>query len=251
MQPGTGSGSGYLASTVGVLAIVAAARALRAHRFGPRRIRVAAALGMAFGIAGSVAMIYSMLVVGLAPLGVALPPDPLTLARLVPTSSISPTTGIAAPAQAPVIAKPAATPAASPAVQPAAVPSSPANAAQSAPAPVAPNETPLAAPYPTPTTADAEVQQLQTLATALRSALVAAHPVGSAWPAHLYRRDLTDEQLIDLQAGHTLTTAPPTTTVGYSASADGSEYSFELTGGTFGSIVRYDSLSGVFTSSAG
>ncbi|PZE80214.1 hypothetical protein DEI91_14665 [Curtobacterium sp. MCBD17_032] len=215
--------TGFVASTIGITAIVVGCHAVRLARWGSAAVRAFGRGGAVLGGVGTALMAYAVLAVTLVPAGIALPAVSLPITGN--DSWMQSSTAVVEQA-APSIEDDVAAPDAARADE--------AGAAQAAaPAPGA-----LPAIASTETERDALTQSVGTLAFIMRQ----RYGTGP-FPATLVV-DTSSTASIRLVDGSVLTSIPSGAQVAYSVTPDATAWSVTVLGGEFGTTAHFDSTVG-------
>ncbi|QWS34894.1 hypothetical protein [Curtobacterium aetherium] len=224
-----GVSTGFVASTIGVTAIVVGTHAVRLARWGSPTVRAFGRGGALLGGIGSALMAYAVLAFGLSTTGIVLPPLSLAIEHTERTLTLP---------------EAERQPAAVEADAPAAVAGEggPAEVGQStAEAPPAAVTVP-AAPLPPLTAAEERSALMQTVGT-LSFVLRQRFEAGPFPPALVV--ESAPQHRITLADGSPLVALPPGAQVTYSVSADAASWSVSVVGAQFGATATYDSRTGV------
>jgi hypothetical protein len=223
--------TGFIASSVGITAIVVGRHAVRVARWGSATVRAFGRGGALLGAVGTALMAYAVLAFALTSTGVVLPALSLPLDRPA-IGTVTPRTAVgatAAPTQPRAGADGSAAPAAA------------AGAArgQDDTAAAAPAVAPAAAAPPATTTAAAERNAL-TQSVGTLSFVMRQHFGAGPFPSALVV-DTGSTPAIRLVDGTGLASLPPGAQVAYSVAPDGSAWSVTVRGGQFGTTAHFDS----------
>jgi hypothetical protein len=229
--------TGFIASSVGITAIVVGCHAVRVARWGSATVRAFGRGGALLGAVGTALMAYAVLAFALTSTGVVLPALSLPLDRpaIGTVTPRSPVGAAAAPAQprAGTVGSAAPAPAADAARdQDDTAATAPAADGASAAAP--------AAAVPPAITSAAAERSAVTQSVGTLSFVMRQHFGAGPFPSALVV-DTGSTPAIRLVDGTGLTSLPSGAQVAYSVAPDGSAWSVTVRGGQFGTTAHFDS----------
>jgi hypothetical protein len=222
--------TGFIASSVGITAIVVGRHAVRVARWGSATVRAFGRGGALLGAVGTALMAYAVLAFALTSTGVVLPALSLPLDRPV-TGTVAPRTSVGA-AAAPTQPRAGTDGSAAPAAAAGAARGQDDTAAAA----------PAAAVPPAITTAAAERNAL-TQSVGTLSFVMRQHFGAGPFPSALVV-DTGSTPAIRLVDGTGLASLPPGAQAAYSVAPDGSAWAATVRGGQFGTTAHFDSRVG-------